>query len=102
MRAASPATPPKELLRRGLRIGQHHIGSTVNTLLLAYLGASLPLAILFILSQQSLGSIANSEVVAVEIVRTLVGSIGLVAAVPVTTWLAVRTVTAVRESREPS
>jgi uncharacterized membrane protein len=63
----------------------------VNTLLLAYAGASLPLLVLFVLAQQSLGSIANSEVVAVEIVRTLVGSIGLVAAVPITTWLAART-----------
>jgi uncharacterized membrane protein len=72
----------------GLRIGQHHIGSTVNTLLLAYLGASLPLAILFTLADQSLGTVVNSEIVAVEIVRTLVGSIGLVAAVPLTTWLA--------------
>lgn len=102
MRAANRAAPASDLLRRGMRIGQHHIGSTVNTLLLAYLGASLPLAILFVLSQQSLGSIANSEVVAVEIVRTLVGSIGLVAAVPLTTWLAVRTATTVRARREPS
>ena len=77
-----------ELWSGGIRIGQHHIGSTVNTLLLAYLGASLPLAVLFILAAQSLGTVVNSEVVAVEIVRTLVGSIGLVAAVPVTTWLA--------------
>ena len=102
MRASNPSASSAELLRRGMRIGQHHIGSTVNTLLLAYLGASLPLAILFVLAQQSLGSIANSEVVAVEIVRTLVGSIGLVAAVPVTTWLAVRTATAVREPPSPS
>ena len=80
------------LFRRGLRIGQDHIGATVNTLLLAYLGAALPLAILFVLAQQSLGSVANSEVVAVEIVRTLVGSIGLVAVVPFTTWLAAVTV----------
>ncbi|MGI9666063.1 MAG: YibE/F family protein [Acidimicrobiia bacterium] len=81
-----------DLWSGGLRIGQHHIGSTVNTLLLAYLGASLPLAVLFILAAQSLGTVVNSEVVAVEIVRTLVGSIGLVAAVPVTTWLAARIV----------
>ncbi|MDJ0792016.1 MAG: YibE/F family protein [Acidimicrobiia bacterium] len=78
------------LWRGGISIGQHHVGSTVNTLLLAYLGASLPLAVLFVLAQQSLGTIATSEVVAVEIVRTLVGSIGLVAAVPITTWLAAR------------
>jgi uncharacterized membrane protein len=50
----------------------------------------MPLLILFSLSQQHLGLIASSEVVAVEVVRTLVGSIGLVAAVPITTWLAAR------------
>jgi uncharacterized membrane protein len=92
MKSINPTTPAPELLRRGMRIGQDHIGSTVNTLLLAYLGASLPLAILLALAQQPLGAIANSEVVAIEIVRTLVGSIGLVAAVPITTWLAVKTV----------
>ncbi|MEA2058800.1 MAG: YibE/F family protein, partial [Actinomycetota bacterium] len=89
-RAADPEMSRALLYRRGLRIGRAHIGSTVNTLLLAYLGAALPLTILFILAQQSLGTVANSEVVAVEITRTLVGSIGLVAAVPVTTWLAAR------------
>jgi uncharacterized membrane protein len=68
----------------------------VNTLLLAYAGASLPLLVLFVLSEQSLGTVANSEVMAVEVVRTLVGSIGLVAAVPFTTWLA-----AVTADREP-
>jgi uncharacterized membrane protein len=64
------------------------VASTVNTLALAYAGASMPLLILFALSRQSLSVVANSEVVATEIVRTLVGSIGLVAAVPITTWLA--------------
>jgi hypothetical protein len=49
----------------------------------------MPLLILFVLAQQSLGTVANSEVVATEIVRTLVGSLGLIVAVPVTTWLAV-------------
>jgi uncharacterized membrane protein len=90
LRRSDPAAGFGPLWSGGLRIGQHHVGSTVNTLLLAYLGASLPLAVLFILAQQSLGTIANSEVVAIEIVRTLVGSIGLVAAVPITTWLAAR------------
>ncbi len=92
MKSMNPIADPSDLLRHGIRIGQHHIGSTVNTLLLAYLGAALPLAILLAVAQQPLGTIANSEVVAIEIVRTLVGSIGLVAAVPITTWLAVRTV----------
>jgi uncharacterized membrane protein len=90
LRHASPDMTAHDLFVRGSRIGRDHIASTVNTLLLAYAGASLPLMILLVLSQQSLGSVANSEVVAVEIVRTLVGSIGLVAAVPITTWLAAR------------
>jgi uncharacterized membrane protein len=94
LKSISPAALKSDLFRGGMRIGQHHIGSTVNTLLLAYLGASLPLAILIALAQQPLGVVVNSEVVAIEVVRTLVGSIGLVAAVPITTWLAVRTVSA--------
>lgn len=88
LRAANASLGSGELFRRGLRIGRDHIASTVNTLLLAYAGAALPLLVLFVLSQESLGSVANSEVVAIELVRTLVGSIGLVAAVPFTTWLA--------------
>jgi len=88
LKAANRNLGASELFRRGLRIGRDHIASTVNTLLLAYAGAALPLMVLFVLSEQSLGTVANSEVVAVEIVRTLVGSIGLVAAVPFTTWLA--------------
>lgn len=92
LKGMDPNLTFRPLFRRGLRIGQDHIGATVNTLLLAYLGAALPLAILFVLAQQSLGSVANSEIVAVEIVRTLVGSVGLVAVVPFTTWLAAATV----------
>jgi uncharacterized membrane protein len=91
LKRARPASSERELFRGGLKIGRDHIASTVNTLLLAYAGAALPLLVLFILAQQSLGTIANGEVVAIEIVRTLVGSIGLVAAVPFTTWLAART-----------
>jgi uncharacterized membrane protein len=60
----------------------------VNTLALAYAGAALPTLLLFVLSHQSLGTVANSEIVAVEIVRTLLGSIGIVLSVPITTWLA--------------
>jgi uncharacterized membrane protein len=91
LKAADPTQDRRTLFSRALHIGRDHIASTVNTLLLAYAGAALPLLILFVLASQSLGAIANSEVVAVEIIRTVVGSIGLVAAVPITTWLAVRT-----------
>ena len=72
----------------GLRIGKEHIASTVNTLLLAYAGSSIPLLLLFAVSDQSLADVANSELIAIEIVRTLCGSIGLVAALPLTTYLA--------------
>lgn len=84
----NPALRMTDLVRSGLRIGRDHIASTVNTLLLAYAGASLPLLVLLVLTDQSLGATANSEVIAIEIIRTMVGSIGLVAAVPFTTWLA--------------
>ncbi|HEY6568532.1 MAG TPA: YibE/F family protein [Actinomycetota bacterium] len=90
LRAADPELGPRELRRAGMRVGRDHVGSIVNTLALAYAGASLPLLILFQLSRQPLGSLVGSEVVATEIVRTLVGSMGLIAAMPVTTWLASR------------
>jgi uncharacterized membrane protein len=90
--SANPSLDSDALFESGLRVGRDHIVSTVNTLLLAYAGASLPLLVFFTLSDQSLGFIASTEIVAVEIVRTLVGSIGLVAAVPITTWLSSRVV----------
>ena len=89
LQAADPSLPPRELYRTALTIGRDHIASTVNTLVLAYAGASLPLLLLFTQSAQPLSRALTGEVVAVEIVRTLVGSIGLVAAVPITTGLAV-------------
>lgn len=77
-----------ELVTSGIRVGREHIASTVNTLLLAYAGASMPLLLVFAAADQPVGIVANSEIVAVEIVRTLCGSIGLVAAVPITTLMA--------------
>jgi len=84
----SPNLRRSELITSGIRVGREHIASTVNTLLLAYAGASMPILLGFAISNQSLAKVANSEAVAVEIVRTLCGSIGLVAAVPITTTLA--------------
>lgn len=89
LREANPALGPVRLFAAAMRIGRDHVASTVNTLALAYAGASMPLLVLFVLSEQSLGSIVNGEVIATELIRTLVGSIGLVTAVPLTTWLAV-------------
>lgn len=76
------------LFRHGLSVGRHHVAATVNTLLFAYAGAAMPLLLFFVLADQSIGTVANTEVVAVEVIRTLVGSIGLVSSVPLTTWLA--------------
>ena len=84
----NPALGTRQLVASGVRVGREHIASTVNTLLLAYAGASFPLLMLLAVSNQSLVMVANSEIIAVEIVRTLCGSIGLVAAVPITTVLA--------------
>jgi uncharacterized membrane protein len=92
LRAVDATMSRRGLIRSGLRIGQDHVASTVNTLALAYAGASMPLLVLFVLSEQSPGTVANGELVATEIVRALVGSIGLVASVPITTWLAARVV----------
>ncbi|GAA0619105.1 YibE/F family protein [Streptomyces crystallinus] len=93
---ANPAMGPRGLYRAAIRIGRDHIASVVNTLVLAYAGAALPLLLLFSIAQSSVGTVANSELVAEEIVRTLVGSIGLVASVPVTTALAALVVSADR------
>jgi uncharacterized membrane protein len=97
---ANPTMGWRGLYRAGIRIGRDHIASVVNTLVLAYAGAALPLLLLFSIAQSSVGTVANSELVAEEIVRTLVGSIGLVASVPVTTLLAALVVSADRQSKE--
>ncbi|MFV2117391.1 YibE/F family protein [Streptomyces sp. Act-28] len=96
---ADPTMGPRALYRAGIRIGRDHIASVVNTLVLAYAGAALPLLLLFSIAQSGVGMVANSELVAQEIVRTLVGSIGLVASVPVTTGLAALVVSADRPSK---
>jgi len=78
----------KELITRAMRVGHDHISSMINTLVLVYTGASLPLLLLFLDSSQSFSSVINHELIAEEIVRTLVGSIGLILAVPLTTIIA--------------
>ncbi|MEU9381471.1 YibE/F family protein [Streptomyces sp. NPDC048279] len=97
---ANPTMGWRGLYRAGIRIGRDHIASVVNTLVLAYAGAALPLLLLFSIAQSSVATVANSELVAEEIVRTLVGSIGLVASVPVTTLLAALVVSADRPAKE--
>lgn len=86
---ASEHMSPRRVYLRALRIGREHIGALVNTLAIAYVGASLPLLLLFFGSSLPLESIVNKEQFAAEVVRTMVGSIGLVLAVPITTLISV-------------
>ena len=78
----------RELFASALDIGRSHIAATINTLFLAYVGATLPLLVVLIVSQQPALLVLNGETIAIEIVRTLVGSIGIVAAVPITSAIA--------------
>ncbi len=101
LRRSQPDASAAELYRSALTIGRDHISSTVNTLVLAYAGASLPLLLLFTETDQGFGAVATREIVAVEVVRALVGSIGLVASVPISTWLAARVFTTTLSSAPP-
>jgi len=77
-----------ELYKRAMNIGQDHISSMINTLILVYTGAALPLLLLFVNNPHPISEIVNYEIIADEIVRTLVGSIGLIMSVPITTLIA--------------
>jgi len=78
----------RELYQRAMNIGHDHIAATINTLVLAYVGAAMPLLLLFRLYPEPWGLTLNREMIAEEIVRALVGSLGLIAAVPITTFIA--------------
>lgn len=88
LKRANPEFNTKELYLRAMQVGHDHISSMVNTLILVYAGAALPLLLLFNDAARPFLEIINLEIIAEEIVRTLVGSIGLILAVPITTWLA--------------
>ncbi|MBU0613797.1 YibE/F family protein [Patescibacteria group bacterium] len=85
---ANPKLPKAELFRRAMHIGRHHIASSVNTLVLAYAGAALPLFLLFMLMDIGWMRFISEEVVAEEVVRTLAGTTALILTVPLATWFA--------------
>ncbi len=85
---ANPALSSAELFRRGMNVGRDHIAATTNTLLLAYAGTALPLILILSAQQQPVGILLSFDALATEVVRTVVGSIGIVAAVPLTTAIA--------------
>lgn len=91
LKKANAKLSKKEILKRALKVGNTHMGAVVNTLFLAYAGAALPLLLLFSLNEppvMTFTQVINQEMIATEIVRTLVGSIGIALAMPLTTFLA--------------
>jgi uncharacterized membrane protein len=88
LRATDPALGAGELFRRAMDVGRDHISATINTLVLAYVGASLPVLLIFGSRELGVGEALNTELVAREAVATMVGSMGLIAAAPITTALA--------------
>ena len=100
LRRANPLMRAGALYTEANRVGRDHVASAVNTLVLAYAGASLPLLLFFSQGDQPVGRLLTGELVAVEVVRMLVGSIGLVISVPVTTFLAATILTRTTEVPE--
>jgi len=89
IREANPALSNYQVFKAGLKVGNAHLGAIINTLFLTYAGASLPLLLLFKINKAvSYGQVINNEVIATEIVRTLVGSIGVAISLPIATFLA--------------
>jgi uncharacterized membrane protein len=87
--SASDTYPSRpRIFKRAMRIGREHIGALINTLAIAYVGASLPLLLLLHFSNLTLGVALNQEIFSTEIIRTVIGSIGLILAVPITTFIA--------------
>jgi uncharacterized membrane protein len=84
---ANPNLGLGALYKRASNIGQDHVAATVNTLVMAYAGTALPMLLIFTMSKGNFGYIVNFSFVAEEVVRTLVGSLGLIAAVPITTLI---------------
>ncbi len=89
LRRVGPHLRPRDVYARAMDVGTDHIASLVNTLVLVYASAAMPLLLLFLTNAGTLTQVINFEIVAEEIVRTLVASIGLILAVPITTAVAV-------------
>lgn len=91
LKEANPELKPQRIFKMGLKISRTHLGAIINTLFLAYVSASLPLVLLFNVHQEpflTTAQIINNENIATEIVRTLVGVIGICLAAPLATFLA--------------
>jgi uncharacterized membrane protein len=89
LRHANPNLSPKELYLKASKVGKNHMGAVINTLILAYTGASLPLVLLLYVSDTPVLELMNREAIATEILRSSIGSIGLLCAVPLTTLISI-------------
>lgn len=87
--SSNPEMTKSEAYKRAIRIGREHVSALVNTLVLAYTGSSLPLLLYFKMSDMDFSSVVNLEMFSTEIVRAIVGSMGLIFTVPIVTILAV-------------
>ena len=88
--SADPSLDKKELFKRAMNVGRHHIASVINTLVLAYVGVALPLFLIFMMNDTiSITRFLNEEFVAEEIIRTLAGTSALILTVPIATWFAI-------------
>ena len=101
LREAGPALTRRQLFTSGMRIGRDHIASTIYTIVFAYAGSALAVLMLLSLYDRPVFDVLTSETLAEEIVRTLASGIGLVLAVPITTAIAVATVTGPVREPEP-
>lgn len=103
LRDANPSFSRRELYQRAMNVGRDHVASTVNTLVLAYAGAALPLLLLIATRDEAFGILLQRELIATELARTLAGSTGIVAAVPISTGLGAMVLTLTRPwSRGPA
>jgi uncharacterized membrane protein len=89
LRHAAGHLSRREIFTRAMRVGKEHVAALVNTLVLAYAGVALPTILYVATAGISFGYLVNQEMFASEIIRTVIGSLGLIAAVPLSTWLAV-------------
>lgn len=91
LREANPSLPSKKIFSLAYRIGNTHLGAIINTLFLTYAGAALPLLLLFVINREAglgMARVINTEVISTEIIRTLVGSVGVMLSMPIATFLA--------------
>jgi uncharacterized membrane protein len=88
LKSVNSNLPFLQTFNKAMQVGHDHIASTVNTLILVYTGASLPLLLLFVASDNTFFNVINNQLIAEEIVTMLVSSIGLILSIPIATFFA--------------